>query len=386
MKLSSSTAASPNVFLLSRGIVCHLLCGLLSLATVSVASAADAPQSDTGNATPPTPTTTAPAAPSNPIPNAPNNNPAGTTSEAREVAPDTTPTAPVAGSPSTSTPQEATETAPSEGVTERAFKAGVDLFYGVSNLPGARRFRDGFWIGYGPAYPSVVYGRWETPKGSAAKVAVGVGKLYNGSVANVDQPVEAWYQRPLGSQTVTVGKFYVPFALQEWQYETKWGVQLAGKAGKADYVVSANHNHNVDAVNVYGRVSQALTKNITLGLSLGGGQGFSFDSVHDRGIGLDATAEWRGWQLNSEYVVLQRRAQERFQFAFAKLAYTRLGRLTPFISRHTWFDRAGELGNFNNSAAGLAYQLTPTLAVEGAFARGGGQSVRWIQAHYTAER
>lgn len=344
--------------------------------------AADTPQAATSQpatrrADASTPATT------NPIPNAPNNNPVGTTSEAREVAP----TAPASGaiSPNTS-PEAAAEAVESEGVTKRAFKTGVDLFYGVSNLPGAKRFRDGFWIGYGPAYPSVVYGRWQTPKGSAAKVAVSVGKLYNGSIANVDQPVEAWYQRPLGSKSLTVGKFYVPFAVQEWEYETKWGAQLAGKAGNTDYVVAVNHNHVVDAANVYGRIAQALTKNITMGLSLGGGKGFSFDTVHNRGIGLDAAAEWHGWQFNSEYVVLQRRAQERFQFAWAKLSYTRLGRFTPFISRHTWFDRAGELGNFNCSTLGFAYQVTPTLSLEGAAARPGAPSVRWIQLHYTVER
>ncbi|MDF2439827.1 MAG: hypothetical protein JWN98_811 [Abditibacteriota bacterium] len=83
---------------------------------------------------------------------------------------------------------------------------------------------------------------------------------------------------------------------------------------------------------------------------------------------------------------MQRRAQERFQFASSKLSYAQLGRFTPFISRHTWFDRAGLLGNFNNSAAGFSYRLTSSLAVEGAYARGGGQSVRWLQVHYAIER
>jgi hypothetical protein len=317
--------------------------------------------------------TDATASETNPLPNAPNNNPIGTTSDAREPA------------PATNVPD--TGTSDGEEVVQRGFKFGADVYYGVSNLPGAKRFRDGFWIGYGPAYPSVVYGRWETPNGSAAKVSLSVGELYNGSVSNLDQPVEAWYQRPVGKYTITAGKFYVPFAIQEWQYETKWGGMVSGKLGNADFSTSLNHNHTTDSLNYYGRIAKSFGDNVTLGFSAGGGKGFSFDSSHNKGIGIDASLKWRGFQLDSEYTALQRKSSaDRFQFAHAKLSYTELGKFTPYIARHTWFDRAGELGNYNGSTAGVAYQITPGLSVEGAYARTYGQSVRWIQLHYTVER
>src|SRR5688500_7773631 len=35
----------------------------------------------------------------------------------------------------------------------RQLKFNLDFYAGVSNLPGQRRFRDGFWAGYGLGYP-----------------------------------------------------------------------------------------------------------------------------------------------------------------------------------------------------------------------------------------
>ncbi len=126
-------------------------------------------------------------------------------------APANQPDAPVPA-PAAATP---TGDAPKIGLT-----LGADLFGGVSNLPGARRFRDGFWIGSGPNYPSNLYGIYNAKDGTNAKIAVSVGKLYNGSVENFDQPIEAYVSKNYKGTQLTAGKFYVPFELAEWQYES----------------------------------------------------------------------------------------------------------------------------------------------------------------------
>jgi hypothetical protein len=310
---------------------------------------------------------------------------------------ETAPTQPEVPNLDGSTPQgRGTVPVPAEAAVEakaeeeepvvRGFKFGADLYYGISNKPGSKRYRDGAWLGAGPSYPATVYGRWQTPKGSAARVSVSVGELFNGSIPYFEQPVEAWYMRPVGKYQVTAGKFYVPFGQWEWEYESKWGAMITGKAGKADFSASLNYNPNLDSINAFGRITQAVNKNLTLGVSLGAGRGFSFDTVHDKGLGLEATYVWKGFQLNSEYVLLEKRKSDRFQFAFARLSYTKLGKFAPYVSRHTWFDKADEQGNYNCSTVGFTYELKKGLTVESAYARPGDHSsVSWIQLHYAFE-
>src|SRR5687768_2958122 len=76
----------------------------------------------------------------------------------------------------TQAPAEAEET------EQPGLFGGADLYYGGSNLPGFRRFHDGFWAaGSGLAYPSNVYLRYNSQSGAQAKVAIALSQLYNGS-------------------------------------------------------------------------------------------------------------------------------------------------------------------------------------------------------------
>jgi len=68
------------------------------------------------------------------------------------------------------------------------------------------------------------------------------------------------------------------------------------------------------------------------------------------------------------------------------LSYEKLGKWTPFISRHSWHDRADELGSFHSTTAGLDYQLTPNLILEGAYAHTSEQGVWWLQMHWLWEQ
>lgn len=267
-----------------------------------------------------------------------------------------------------------------------AFHAGLDFYGGLSNLEGQRRFRDGFWAaGAGLAYPSNIYLRWTFRRGAQAKVAIGTGKLYTSSQSTVDQPLEAWYQKSFGKLTATVGKYYVPFALQEWEYETKPGLMLQTERGPYGLALSANYNDNTRAGNAYLRASRSFGENATVGVSLGAGRGLSYDSVHDRGLAFDATVTRRGWQLLSEYMILKRRSSQRFRFGFARLSYENLGRLKPFIARYSWNDASGAFGVFRSTSAGLGYQLTPNLIIEGGYADTSDKDIVWGQLHWTWE-
>lgn len=332
-------------------------------------------------------------------PSTPVENPPGTTSSGREATPlENQPQAATAqpkaaqseAAQSATAQRETAQAEAAQAATPQAppvgWKAGVDLYYGTSNLRGQRRFRDGFWIGYGPAYPSVVYARYANEGGATAKLALGVGKLYGSAVPSVHQPVEAWYQKPVGKFNVTAGKFYVPFELQEWQYETKWGVMLQRSQGSYDFSGSLNYNFNVDNPNAYFRVARRFGSTATVGLSLGAGRGLSFDSSHNKALGLDATLNYRGFQLISSYMGLRSGSSvDDFDFGFAKLSYTGLGRFTPFVSRHRWMDDSGELDSFRSTTLGLTYQLTRRIAIDSAYSAIPNKRVLWSQVHWVQE-
>lgn len=312
-------------------------------------------------------------------PSTPVENPSGTTSAGREATP-------LENQP----PATSTQPAPGQSATPLApplgWRAGVDLYFGVSNLRRERRFRDGFWIGYGTAYPSVVYARYANAGGETAKLALGAGKLYGSATPTVHQPVEAWYQKPVGTFNVTAGKFYVPFELQEWQYETKWGVMLQKSQGAYDFAGSLNYNFNVEEPNAYVRVARRFGTRATVGLSLGAGRGLSYDSIHNKAFGLDATVNYRGFQLISSYMGLRSgSSSDDFNFGFAKLSYTGLGRFTPFVSRHRWVDKSGDLDSFRSTTLGLTYQLTRRVALDAAYSAIPNKRVPWAQIHWIQE-
>ncbi len=293
------------------------------------------------------------------------------------------------GNPPATTPEQEAQTTGTEDATgyDQGF-FGLDLYTGRSNLPGQRQFSDGFWIGYGPAYPSNAYLRWVTGKGAEAKVSIGTGDLYRGPNSLVRQPNEAWYQKPLGNAKITLGKYYVPFALQEWQYESKWGGMIQSSFGATDVSASLNYDRTTDRPNFYSRLGHNLGPNLNVGVSLGVGRGISFGTPQDKAFGLDLTAKWRGFQFISEAVDIRRRSADRFGFIFGKLSYENLGKWKPFLSRDTWNDRSGNYGSFHSTTAGLDVQLSSTLAVQAAYAhtsQPSRQNISWIQLHWTPQ-
>ena len=280
---------------------------------------------------------------------------------------------------------EASEAAAEEEAAVRQIKASLDFYAGVSNMEGQRQFRDGFWAGYGLGYPSVANLSWDSGTGSSAFISLGLGD-YKGQFITEHQPVEAWWKMPVGKTDLTIGKFWVPFGLYEWEGETKWGVLMEREIGKYNLAASVNYNDILHNANAYFRASRSWGENLTLGVSFAGGKGLSYGTVHDRGVGLDLTAAWRGFQLTSEYTVLQHHSDQRFQFGFARVSYENLGKWKPFVSRHTWHDKADELGNFHSTTAGIGYQLTPHLGLEAAYAHTPNKGIWWLQTHLTWEK
>ncbi len=297
-----------------------------------------------------------------------------------------------AGVPPATTPaQEEKKDTPSTPVPATQTPAydqgffGLDYFVGRSNLPGSRQFSDGFWIGLGPAFPSNAYLRWEAANGATAKVSIGTGELYRRPNATLRQPNEAWYQIPQGQTKITLGKYYVPFAIQDWQYEPKWGAMAQRAFGTSDISASLNIDPMTDKPNLYTRLGHNLSENVNVGASFAFGRGISYGTDQNKMFGLDLTASWRGFQLLSEIVDLRRRSSDRLFFVGNKLTYENLGKWKPFVSRHSWNDRSGNYGSFRSTTLGVDYQLSSTITVEAAYAHTSQQNVRWLQLHWTPE-
>lgn len=270
------------------------------------------------------------------------------------------------------------------------WKIGFDNYLGTSNAPGYRRSSDGIWIGSNAAFPSSTYLRWEDGKGSAARLAFGVGSDYTGSSSTLHQPMEAWWQQPVGGKSsLTVGKYWVPFALQEWEYETKPGAMVQWADRGNTMAVSVNLNEFTHVGNTYLRFGRSVAKSLNVGISLGVGKGLTYSTEHDRGWAVDGTWNARGWQMTAEYEEFLAPGAKRFSFAFGKLAYNNLGAWKPYVGLYQWRDGLEALGQYRSAVVGLGYQLTPNLILEGGYAPQANEikhQVSWLQVHSSWER
>lgn len=275
---------------------------------------------------------------------------------------------------------------PSETPAPTRVSVGIDAYSGVSNLEGQRRFSDGFWAsGAGLAYPSAAYARLQKSDGTAAKFSLGTGDLYRGSSRVVKQPIEVWIQKPLKKLTITGGKYYVPFALQEWQYETKYGVQLQREFGASDLTASLNYNRDTNRPNLYFRAGRNFSERANAGISLAGGKGLSYGSIHNRGVALDTSLQARNFKLYGEVLALQRRASDRFTFAYTKLVYDKYARVKPFVAYYKWNDKSGNFGDFRSIAYGATVEVKPGVLIEGGGAATADKNVLWLQLHWLLE-
>jgi len=264
------------------------------------------------------------------------------------------------------------------------FHFGLDYYRGITNDTGGNtQLTDGHWAGFGGSVPSNVSLHWSHGEEQTLHISFGIGDMWTGSGVIVKQPMEAYYRLTTGANShVTVGKYFVPFAIQEWEYESKYGVMYETTRGPMSLVASANYNTDVQKPNFYARAGRQCGAATNIGISAGSGVGLFTATDHDMAFGADITHDVAGFHLTSEYVAALR-TDEAFQFAFFKAAYTRLGAFGPYAAVYYWHDPCCALGHFSSAVIGASYKLSPNFSVEAAYARANGRHVYWLQSRTT---
>lgn len=271
----------------------------------------------------------------------------------------------------------ATEIAESTALTPLSL--GFEIYQGTSNMPGVHHLTDGMWAGNGAYFPSLTYVEYTGAKGDVIRTSVGIGQLYTEKEAGNNQPIEAYWKKPWGKSTVTVGKFYIPFAQQEWLYSSEWGALAEWSSGKYAFSASTTYNKDLNRPNFYLKSSYQMAEDAQVSLSLAEGKGFCTDSSHGRGLAVDTNVGFKGWRFTSEYNYYAASSSNAFNFLYGKLYYEKLGKCKPFVGKYWWKDECGELGNFRCNVLGADYQLTPWLSMEGAISDTSDGTVSWLQ-------
>lgn len=263
--------------------------------------------------------------------------------------------------------------------------AGIDIYGGVSSRPGLRRFTDQLWAGNQLFTPSVGYLRWDNGQKTSARIALGIGQSTTGRDPLFKQPVELWVRQQERSGALTTGRFFATFGQNEWQFESRDGVQWESGA----VTLAIQNNKDTQRANGYLRAQHTLSKTDQVGLSLAAGRGFSYSSGFDQGIGVDATLVRGPWQLRSELDRFSDSQRARFEFAFSSLTYQRLpAGIEPFVRYYQWHDasRAQALGSYHTLIGGLTAPIGPGLSLEAASAKDGSRQNTWVQLQFTWER
>jgi hypothetical protein len=271
-----------------------------------------------------------------------------------------------------------------QSTAQDKISVGLDLYGGGSNLPGLRHFTDQLWAGRELFTPSVAYLRWESSQGTTARLALGVGDVTRGSNALYKQPVELWVKH--GS--VTAGRFFTHFGQQEWQYEAKEGLQWEGALGSLNVTAALQKSPTSPQSHGYVRLLHAPNTKTQLGLSVASGEGFSYGTILNRGIGADASLTRGAWLLRSELDSFSGAQQQRFHFGMLSATYQGLaGEVRPFVSYYDWQDstQAQALGSFHSLIAGVGFPVTGGLSAELAGSKANKRFNGWLQLHFTWE-
>jgi len=262
-------------------------------------------------------------------------------------------------------------------------KVGADLYYGLSNIMGpTKRHTDGQWAGVGYYYPSALLLDWAGKGGDAARMSFGVGDMYVGSDRTTEQPIECFYAAQTGSGRLTLGKHYVPFCLQEWQYETRWGAMYEADVSGNAVSVSLTHNRDTQALNTLARVGRKLADGTEVGISGAAGRGWSYGSSHAWGYGVDVTREIGAVTLTGEYMEA-RGGCGAFQFGFARLQVEAAPSCRPYLALYYAHDVADEMGEVRSGVLGVEVDVCPHFVLEPGIGRASGRNVWYVQGHLT---
>jgi hypothetical protein len=257
---------------------------------------------------------------------------------------------------------------------------GMESYFGFTNITGVhRRSTDGLWAGNSGAYPSTLSLNWHSGETRAFRIAIGIGDMYLGRNTPLHQPVEAYYQFPAGKHYhITLGKFYTPFAAQEWQYESKYGVMMNSTIKGVNYSLALQYDEVTKKPNAYLRLGRQLNARTTAGLSFGVGKGLTYGTSHTWGFAIDLAHDLGFADFNTECDFCGA-SSGLFQFLFGKLTLKNLGNWSPYLAAYYWHDTARELGNFHSAVVGIDFHISSYLTLGAAYARANSRDVFWVQ-------
>lgn len=152
---------------------------------------------------------------------------------------------------------------------------------------------------------------------------------------------EPYLSKQSGDYTVTAGKFWIPFAHQDWEWETKPGVMVEWAKGVTNVTGAVVYNDNKvsDSANSYLRVGSTLAEGIDVGGSVSAGKGWPYNSRHDSGYGLDYTISKMKFKLVGE--AFQATGGGDFWCSMSKISYEGFNKVTPFNRIQPSSPRAG---------------------------------------------
>ena len=269
--------------------------------------------------------------------------------------------------------------------------AGVDAYIGTSDIDGQRDFNDGIWAAGGPsnsmALPSTIYISSDFGNGLTAKASYGIGDMNQYKPNDVDRMPELYVSKQSGDFTVTAGKFWVPFAYQDWEWETKPGVMVKWAKGATNVTgaVVYNDNKQADDTNSYLRIGQSLGEGVDVGVSVASGKGWSFNSPHDTGYGLDYAISKNKFNLVGEALQATTGAGD-FWYTMSKISYTGFDKVTPFIVWNSWNDESGFNGRWRSTTYGADIALCKYVSLQAGYAPTSVGERAWAQLHVTLEK
>jgi hypothetical protein len=260
---------------------------------------------------------------------------------------------------------------------------GLDFYGGVSDINAFTSYTDQLWAGQSTFTPSVLHADYDGK--TKARVAIGVGKLSRGSGATYAPIVEGWAERIIGKGTVRVGRFFAPFATQEWEYESKDGVQWSHEGGDSGVNLSLVRDRNTRQNALYGRVFQGVAHNTTMGLSLATGKSVSY-GAYTQGMGLDFTKTTSSGTFRADWEHFRDSSSENFNFAFARYDHTKHAILHPYISRYDWSQKGsvGSGGSYHASVLGIQYILPKNLTLDAGRVFEGKRNRNYVQITWNA--
>ncbi len=268
--------------------------------------------------------------------------------------------------------------------------AGIDAYIGTSDIDGQRDFNDGIWAAAGPAnamaLPSTVYLSADFGNGLTAKASYGIGDMNQYKPNDLDRMPELYVSKQSGDLTITAGKFWVPFAYQDWEWETKPGVMVKWAKGTANVTgaVVYNDNKDSDSTNSYLRVGATLAEGVDAGLSVAAGKGWSFNSPHDVGYGVDYSVSKNKFKLVGE--ALKATGEGDFWYTMSKLSYEGFEKVSPFVACYAWNDDTGFNGRWRSTVYGADVAVTKGVSLQAAFSPTSAGSRVWAQLHVTLEK